>query len=78
MASIKPSINLFKDKNKNFFDLFIKWALSIGRVVVIATEAIALSAFLYRFSLDQQLIDLNDKIVQKQALVKLLKNTRQI
>lgn len=78
MASIKPAINLFKDKNKNFLDRFIKWALTIGRVVVIATEAIALSAFIYRFSLDQQLIDLNDKIVQKQALVKLLKNNEDI
>lgn len=78
MASIKPSINLFKDKNKNFLDRFIKWALTIGRVVVIVTEAVALSAFLYRFSLDQQLIDLNDKIVQKQALVRLLKNNEDI
>lgn len=78
MASIKPAINLFRNKNKNFLDLFIKWALTIGRVVVIATEAVALSAFLYRFSLDQQLIDLNDKIIQKQALVKLLKNNEDI
>ncbi len=75
MASIKPTINLFRNKNKNFLDRFIKWALVVGRVVVITTEAIALSAFLYRFSLDQQLIDLNDKIVQKQTLVKLLKNS---
>lgn len=75
MASIhKPSINLFKSRKGNFFDRFMKWALTIGRVVVILTEAIALSAFLYRFSLDRQLIDLHDEIKQKQALVKLLKN----
>lgn len=77
MATIKPSINLFK-KTNNFLDQFIKWALTIGRVVVIATEAIALAAFIYRFSLDEQLIDLNDKIVQKQSLVKLLKNNEDI
>lgn len=74
----RPAINLFKNKNKNLLDRFIKWALTIGRVIVITTEAIALSAFLYRFSLDQQLIDLNDKIVQKQALVKLLKSNEDI
>lgn len=78
MAYIKPAINLFKSRKKNFLDRFIKWALTIGRIVVILTEGIALAAFLYRFSLDQQLIDLNDKIVQKQAIVKLLKNNEDI
>lgn len=78
MSYLKPTINLFKDRKKNFFDRFIKWALTVGRIVVILTEGVALAAFLYRFSLDQQLIDLNDKIVQKQAIVKLLKNNEDI
>ncbi len=78
MAYLKPTINLFKSRKKKFLDRFIKWALTIGRIVVILTEGIALAAFLYRFSLDQQLIDLNDKIVQKQAIVKLLKNNEDI
>lgn len=68
------SINLVKGKEKDFFDKFINWALTIGRLVVILTETIALSAFLYRFSLDRQLIDLRDQIKQKEAIVKLLKN----
>ncbi|MBI2431039.1 MAG: hypothetical protein HYV39_03430 [Candidatus Levybacteria bacterium] len=74
MASVKPSINLFKSRKKNFFERFMKWALTIGRIVVILTEGVALSAFLYRFTLDQQLIDLHDKIKGEQSLVKLLKN----
>lgn len=74
MSSEKSAINLFKSRKGSFFDHFMKWALTIGRVVVILTEAIALSAFLYRFSLDRQLIDLHDTIKQKQGLVRLLKN----
>lgn len=51
------------------------WALGIGRVLVILTEVVALSAFLYRFSLDRQLIDLHDTIKSKQAIINLLKKS---
>lgn len=69
-----PSVNLIKKKKKDFFDRFITWALTIGRFIVILTEVIALSTFLYRFSLDRKLVDLHDSIKQKQAIVNLLKN----
>lgn len=68
------TINLAKGKNKNLLDRFLKWALTIGRLIVILTEIVALSTFLYRFSLDRQLIDLHDKISAKQAIIKLLKD----
>lgn len=74
MALVKPSINLFKSRKGSFFDRFMKWALTVGRIVVILTEAIALSAFLYRFVLDQQLIDIHGRIKQKQAFVNYLKS----
>ncbi|MEX2013140.1 MAG: hypothetical protein WD967_01930 [Candidatus Levyibacteriota bacterium] len=61
-------INLVK-KRVSFTDKFLKWALSTGRVVVILTEIIALSAFVYRFFLDRQLIDLHAKIKQEQAII---------
>jgi hypothetical protein len=70
----KPtSINLLK-KQTNLVDRFITWALTIGRLLVILTEIVALSAFIYRFSLDRQLIDLHSKIVQEQAIVNYLKD----
>ncbi len=73
----KPaSINLVKQKI-NYLDEFIKWALSIGRLLVIVTEIVALLTFLYRFSLDRQLIDLHTKIVQEQAIVSSLKDQEQ-
>lgn len=73
MAINAPSINLLEDKNKGFLDKAINWSLTVGRIVVILTELIALSAFLYRFSLDRQLIDLHDEIARKQAIIKFYK-----
>lgn len=68
-----PSINLLGNRQGSIFDKFIDWALTIGRLVVILTEVIALSAFLYRFTLDRQLIDLHSKIKQEEAIVGYLK-----
>src|SRR3989344_1024753 len=66
------SINLVRT-HLGLFDQFIKWALSIGRVVVILVELVALTAFLYRFSLDRQIIDFRGKIKQEQAVLTFLK-----
>lgn len=69
-----PSVNLLKKEGKSFFDKFIQWALTVGRILVMLTEIVALSAFLYRFSLDRKLIDLHDQIKLKDAYVKVLKS----
>lgn len=68
------SINLATNKQIPLLDKFMSWALTIGRLIVIITEVIAISAFVYRFSLDEQLIELHDQIKNKQTLVSLLKN----
>lgn len=51
----------------------MNWALTVGRLIVILTEIVAVSAFIYRFSLDERLIDLHSAIKQKQTLISLLK-----
>lgn len=63
------SINLKKTQKENSLDKFIDWALKIGRILVIITELIALAAFLYRFTLDQQLADITTKIKQEQVIL---------
>ena len=65
------SINLVR-AHIGLFDQIIKWALSAGRVVVILVELVALATFLYRFSLDRQIIDLRAKIKQEQAVLAFL------
>ena len=62
------SINLIKSR-VNILDELLKWALTVGRLLVIITELIAFSTFIYRFSLDRKLIDLHTKIKQEQAIV---------
>ncbi len=63
------TINLVKKKGTPSLDVFIQWAITGGRFLVILTETIALGAFLYRFTLDRQIVDLHDSITQKQRIV---------
>lgn len=74
---LTPDVNLAKNRGKHLSDRIIEFALSIGRVLIILTEAIALGAFLFRFGLDRQLVDLHDRINQEQAILLLLKNNEQ-
>jgi Tfp pilus assembly protein PilN len=47
----------------------LKWALSVGRYIVIFTELIVIISFATRFSLDRQVTDLNDSINQKASII---------
>lgn len=73
MSESSLSINLIKDKQIPFVDKFMNWALTVGRLIVIITEIVAIGAFLYRFSLDEKLVDLHSTIKQKQNFILLLK-----
>lgn len=67
------SINLIKDQKSDLLERIINWSLGVGRILIIVTELIALGAFLWRFGLDQQLVDLHTEIKQKQAIVSAFK-----
>ncbi len=73
-----PSINLAKNRGEHISDRILRFALTVGRVLVIVTEAVALGAFLFRFGLDRQLVDLHDRIKQEQAIVNLLKSNETV
>ena len=62
MAEQVPTINLLPNQGENLTTKFFNWALSIGRLLIILTEMVALATFLYRFGLDAQIVDLHDKI----------------
>ncbi|MCL5675626.1 MAG: PilN domain-containing protein [Patescibacteria group bacterium] len=65
------SLNLLPTDNieKTPAGKFLKWALSVGRYIVIFTELIVLAAFFSRFYFDRKLSDLHETIAQKQAIV---------
>ncbi len=48
----------------------VSWALSAGRAVVVLTELLVILAFLSRFWLDRQLVDLNEQNAAREAQVK--------
>jgi len=74
MPNNLPSINLVKNKQIPLFDKFMNWTLTIGRLIIIITEVVAVSAFVYRFSLDEKLVDLRSAIKQQQNIISVLKN----
>jgi len=47
----------------------LRWALSVGRYIVIFTEIIVIISFVSRFTLDRQITDLNNSINQKKNVV---------
>lgn len=73
MPNDLSSIN-FINKQTPFLDRFMDWTLTIGRLIVIITEVVAVIAFIYRFSLDEKLVDLHSAIKQKQSIISVLKN----
>lgn len=78
MAKKAPDINLLKTGKVNILEQLFNWAVKVGRVIVIIVELVALSAFLYRFSLDRELIDLHSKIKQEQAIVEFFKENETV
>lgn len=74
MPNDLSSINLIKNKQIPLFDKFMNWTLTVGRLIVIITEVVAVVAFVYRFSLDDRLVNLHSTIKQKQSIISVLKN----
>lgn len=71
MPANTPTINLLgtEDLQHSPWGRILSWATTYGRYIMIMTEIIVLLAFISRFSLDRKLTDLNEEIVQKQAII---------
>lgn len=66
-----PKINLYPEDS--FFDSLpgrvMRWLVGAGRHLIIFTELVVITSFFSRFYLDRQLTDLNNEVLQKQAVV---------
>lgn len=70
MAAKQPINLLPKDEfESSTIGKFIKWAISVGRWVVVFTEFIVICAFLSRFYFDTELANYWEDIKQKKAMV---------
>lgn len=77
MSEKIQSINLLPNRGEGILDQFLAWALTIGRLLIILTETLALSVFFYRFSLDMKISDLHDQIKVQRAIVSQFKTTEE-
>lgn len=69
MSAQKINLLPNKDFDKTILGKFLRFALTYGRYIIISTEIIVLCAFIFRFSLDRTITDLNEEIEQKSAIV---------
>ena len=71
MAARLPDLNLLPKEiwEKGIVGQLLAWVLSVGRYVVVFTELVVISAFLYRFGLDRVLTDLRGSLKDKQAII---------
>lgn len=64
------SINLSGKPKQSTGSVFYKWAIQTGRIIIVLTELIALSALFYRFVIDRQITDINDQIATQVLLIR--------
>lgn len=63
------NINLRAKPKETVGNIFVKWGITSGKLIIVTTELVALSALFYRFSIDRKIIDLNDQIKREQILI---------
>src|SRR3989338_8701807 len=71
MSAPRAELNLLPKEvwEKGIVGQLLVWTLSAGRYVVVFTELVVISAFLYRFGLDRALTDLRASLKEKQAII---------
>lgn len=70
-SSADVQINLIPEDPffKTVLGRTLRWALSVGRYIVIFTELLVILSFVARFTLDRQLTDLNEAIYEKKTVI---------
>ena len=62
-------INLSSKAGTRIESVFFSWAVNAGKIIIILTELVALSALGYRFVVDRQIVDLHDQIKREKILL---------
>ena len=71
MATRKQASLLPDSENTNsLLSRSIRWLTTVGRVIIIFTELIVISAFISRFWLDRRHSDISEALRQQQAILK--------
>ena len=78
MAAKIKSINLLPNQGGGLLDQFLRWSLTVGRLLIILIETLALGTFLYRFSIDMRIVDLHDLIKNQRFIVQQYQDNEEI
>lgn len=70
---MKYDINLIARKEFNAVDKILYFFLNYLRYVLVITQFIVIGVLFYRFKIDQNIIDLQDSIEQKQEIIQIVK-----
>jgi Tfp pilus assembly protein PilN len=57
------------ENNQSFLARLLRWATTVGRVIIVFTEFIVILAFLSRFWLDRKNADLSEVLRQQKAII---------
>ncbi len=66
---MKYLINLFPTPEKNTTDKIIYFAFHYLRYILVITQFVAICVFFFRFKVDQDIVDLQEKADQKQSII---------
>ncbi|MFH0937233.1 MAG: PilN domain-containing protein [Candidatus Daviesbacteria bacterium] len=69
----KVNLLIFKEEQPKFHIKLLRWMLSSGRFIVVFVEILTISAFVYRYKLDSDLLDLQEKIKEGVPYIQSLK-----
>lgn len=62
-------IDLGKKNTDTATNTAFKWAINSGRIIIVVVELLTLGALGFRFFIDRQIVDLNEKIKTQQGFI---------
>ena len=67
------NINLFPVSERTFSEKVLYFSLHYLRYIIVLTQITVIAVFFFRFKVDQEIIDLKEKVTQKQEIFKITK-----
>lgn len=72
--SFKVNLLIHKGEQIKLYVRLLKWVLSSGRYIVVFVELLVIGAFIFRYKLDAELIDIQEKIKDQIPYITSLKD----
>jgi cell division protein FtsL len=66
---MKYFINLFPEKEKDAVDKVMYFAFHYLRYILVITQFVVICVFFFRFKVDQEIVDLKDRLSQKKQII---------